>query len=34
VEGNKQRLIPYTPNTIIKIDKKQQKIVVDWDENF
>ena len=34
VEGNKQILIPYIPNTIIKIDKKQQKIVVDWDENF
>lgn len=34
VEGTKQRLIPYTPSTIIKIDKKQQKIAVDWDENF
>ena len=34
VEGSKQRLIPYTPSTIIKIDKKQQKITVDWDENF
>tara|TARA_B110000196_G_C20903115_1_gene546872 strand:+ start:80 stop:583 length:504 start_codon:yes stop_codon:yes gene_type:complete len=34
VEGSKQRLIPYTPSTIIKIDKKQQKIAVDWDENF
>ena len=34
VEKKKKRLIPYTSSTIIKIDKKQQKIAVDWDENF
>ena len=34
VKGNRERLIPYTVNTIQKIDVKQQKIIVDWDEDF
>jgi len=34
VEGNKKRLIPYTLKTIQKVDVKQRKIIVDWDEDF
>jgi 16S rRNA processing protein RimM len=34
VEGDKQRLLPYTPSVVKKVDVKQQQIIVDWDENF
>lgn len=34
VEGDKQRLLPYTPPVVKKVDVKQQQIIVDWDENF
>ena len=34
VEGEKQRLIPYTKMIIKKIELKQQQIIVDWDESF
>ena len=34
VEGDKQRLLPYVPSVVKKVDVKQQQIIVDWDENF
>ena len=34
VEGEKQRLIPYTKMTVKKIELKRQQIIVDWDESF
>jgi len=34
VKGNKERLIPYTPMTVLKVDTIKEKIIVDWDESF
>jgi len=34
VKGDKERLIPYTPMTVLKVDTKKDKIIVDWDEKF
>ena len=34
VEGEKQRLIPYTKKIVKNIEWKQQQIIVDWDESF
>jgi ribosomal 30S subunit maturation factor RimM len=34
VEGEKQRLIPYTKKIVKNIELKQQQIIVDWDESF
>ncbi|MBT4183142.1 MAG: ribosome maturation factor RimM [Nitrosomonadales bacterium] len=34
VEGEKQRLIPYTKMTVKKIELKRQQIIVDWNESF
>ena len=34
VKGDKERLIPYTPMTVLKVDTIKNKIIVDWDENF
>lgn len=31
---NKQHLVPFLKNTILKVNLSQQTIVVDWDENF
>ena len=34
VRGEKERLIPYTPNTIVKVDLSTGKIWVDWKLDF
>ena len=34
VHGKKERLIPYTPNTVIEVDLSTRKIQVDWDLDF
>jgi len=34
VKGDKERLIPYTPMTVLKVDTIESKIIVDWDEDF
>ena len=34
VRGDKERLIPYTSNTVLKVDTGGEKIIVDWDEEF
>ena len=34
VSGDKERLIPYTSNTVLKVDTGGEKIIVDWDEEF
>ena len=34
VKGDKERLIPYTTETVLKVDAINSKIIVDWDENF
>jgi len=34
VKGDKERLIPYTAETVLKVDAINSKIIVDWDENF
>ena len=34
VKGDKERLIPYTPMTVLKVDTIKTQIIVDWDESF
>ena len=34
VKGDKERLIPYTTKTVLKVDIIKGKIIVDWDEDF
>jgi len=34
VKGDKERLIPYTIKTVLKVDTINAKIIVDWDEDF
>ena len=34
LKGDKERLIPYTPETVLKVDVGGKKIIVDWDEDF
>jgi 16S rRNA processing protein RimM len=34
VKGDKERLIPYTSITVLKVDTLKDKIIVDWDEKF
>ena len=34
VKGDKERLIPYSRETVLKVDTINSKIIVDWDENF
>jgi len=34
VKGDRERLIPYTSMTVLKIDTIEDKIIVDWDEDF
>ena len=34
VKGDRERLIPYTSMTVLKIDTIKDKIIVDWDEDF
>ena len=34
VKGDKERLIPYTPMTVLRVDTINHKIIVDWDEDF
>ena len=34
VKGDKERLSPYTPTTVLKVDTIKDKIIVDWDESF
>jgi len=34
VLGEKERLIPYIPQVIVKIDLTEKRIVVDWDKEF
>ncbi len=34
VKGDRERLIPYTSNTVLKVDTGGDKIIVDWDEEF
>ena len=34
VLGKKERLIPYTPNTIVEVDLSAEQIRVDWELDF
>ena len=34
VKGDKERLIPYSRETVLEVDTINSKIIVDWDENF
>lgn len=34
VSGERKRLIPYTPDTVRKVDLGDRKMVVDWDPDF
>ena len=34
VRGKRERLIPYTPNTIVKVDLSKGQIQVDWELDF
>jgi 16S rRNA processing protein RimM len=34
VKNDKERLIPYTKETVLKVDAINGKIIVDWDEDF
>jgi 16S rRNA processing protein RimM len=34
VQGERERLIPYTDDVVIHIDKKAQQITVNWDPEF
>ena len=34
VSGEKDRLIPYIPQVIVKIDLTGKRIEVDWDKEF
>jgi len=34
VSGEKERLIPYIPQVIVKIDLTEKRIDVDWDKEF
>jgi len=34
VRSNRERLIPYTPNTIVEVDLSAGKIQVDWELDF
>ena len=34
VRGKRERLIPYTPNTIVKVDLAIGQIRVDWELEF
>jgi len=34
VQGNRERLIPYTPNTIVEVDLSTGRIRVDWELDF
>ena len=33
-KGKKERLIPYTPDAVVKVDKEAQQIIVEWDADF
>jgi 16S rRNA processing protein RimM len=34
VKGDRERLVPYTRKTVLKVDTINRKIIVDWDEKF
>ena len=34
LKGDKERLIPYTSETVLKVDVGGRKIIVDWNEDF
>ena len=34
VKSDKERLIPYTKDIVLKVDTVNGKVIVDWDENF
>ena len=34
VRGKRERLIPYTPNTVIEVDLSTRQIQVDWELDF
>ena len=34
VRGKRERLIPYTPNTIVEVDLSAGKVQVDWEVDF
>ena len=34
VKGDKERLIPYTTEAVLKVDTINRKIMVDWNEDF
>jgi 16S rRNA processing protein RimM len=34
VKGDVERLIPYTEQTVVKVDVEQQTMLVDWDEDY
>ena len=34
IRGKRERLIPYTPNTVIEVDLSTRQIQVDWELDF
>jgi 16S rRNA processing protein RimM len=34
VKNDKETLIPYLNNVVLRIDLEKKNILVDWDENF
>ena len=34
VKGDRERLVPYNKKTVLKVDIKNSKIIVDWNEEF
>ena len=34
IKGEREFLIPYLPDVIIKVDLEAKKVLVDWDENY
>ena len=34
IKGEKETLIPYLDNVVLKIDLEKKNVLVDWDENF
>jgi len=34
IKGEKEFLIPYLPDVVIKVDLEAKKVLVEWDENY
>jgi 16S rRNA processing protein RimM len=34
VKGERERLLPYIKNVVLKVDLVQKQVLVDWDADF